>query len=281
MSSSKKMTKKERREARRAAARAEREKQMRREKRQKILKRVLMVLIPAAIILGIVALVATRAGDTVGPAPSVANDYGGIKLTSSDTIEEGNATEVDLDSVGDPKPNNQGGPAETPPGAEAASEGEPANVVIYADANCIHCAEFDQSFRDLLGAALDDGTITMEYRLVNFLDVSSPDNYSTRAATAATCVADQDPSSYQPFVEDIFDAYGTEPSNEELVNMAGSHDVDITECMNEGTYATFVDYTSATALSHGVQATPSVWINGKSWADSGQDFPTFFVESIT
>lgn len=271
-------SKKERRGEVRAAARAEQQRRLRQEKRRKVIGRALLIGVPLLVIALIVAVVVTRPDTSKGPAPQAVNQQGGVVLTSSTEVADGDLKEVDLSTLPQNQSQEQGS---APPGVAAAAEGEPAQVVIYADANCVHCAEFDQTHRTLLRTALDNGEITLEYRFVNYLDQSSANNYSTRAANAIACVAERDPEAYLPFIESVYDSYGSEPDSDELAAKAKELGVDIGGCLDDNTYRTFVNYTSDLGLAHGVRGTPSVWVQGESWKDSGQDFTTFLAGAVS
>lgn len=269
-------SKKQHRDALRERVRAERLRELKEKKRRRILKGVLLSSIPIVVLIIIVALIVTRPNAAVGPAPDAANKQGGITLTSPTEFADGAAIgDVDLSTVKD----GPGDDSTPPPGVAKSAKGDPAQVVIYADANCVHCADFDTKYRDLLRKSLDNGSITLEYRFVNFLATESSTQYSTRAANAAACVADTKPAAYLDFVEGLYNAYGSEPSDEQLEAMAKDAGADIASCQKDNTYKTFVRYTSSSAISDGVKGTPSVWVNGKSWKDSDQDFPTFLSEA--
>lgn len=272
-----KTTKQQRRAAAREKARKLREAEKRAERRRRIAKWGVAIALPViAIALIVVLVLSQNKTATIGAAPAGATEQGGIVLTDTETFADGPLTAVDVDTVDDPDPEATA----APPGADAAGEGEPATVVVYADPNCVHCAEFENNYGSLLQTALDNGEITLEYRVVNYLDHLSSSRYSTRASEAAACVAQENPSAYLPFLGSVFSAYGDEPDNEQLTSMAADAGADIGSCLDERDYRAFVDYTSAQGLAAGVTGTPSVWVQGESWADSGQDFPTFLSEAI-
>lgn len=258
--------------------RQERAKEQSRKRRLKYLKIGGAVTAGAVVVALIVWLVVSSGGTKTGTAPEAANQQGGLTLQSTDSFVAGNLGDVNLGDL--PEPAEPQDPTPLPPGADAASEGEPAKVVIYADANCVHCAEFDKAYRGILEKALADGDITLEYRLVDYLDYTSSNNYSSRAASAAACVADQNPGAYLPFLASVYDAYGSEPSDEDLVQMAQEVGADISSCVDEGTYDAFVQYTSAMGMAAPVHGTPSVWVQGESWAESDMEFDQFLKESL-
>lgn len=235
----------------------------------------------AAIVISMVMNSQKRAAINEGPAPSYASSTGGFKLTSTTAMEdmEGPA-EVDASSIEVPTtlpPEDQ--PSVAPEGVAKAPAGEPMQMVVYADANCVHCAKFEQSYGDLINEKLNNGEITVEYRITNFLDANSPTMYSSRAANALAAVAEKKPEAYMEYLAAIYDRYGTEPNNEELISMANDLGVDIRSEVENKTYYGFVNYTSNTARNQQVAGTPTVWLDGEDWAESDTPtLPDFFAK---
>lgn len=64
----------------------------------------------------------------------------------------------------------------------------PVKVVAYEDFQCPICQGFEKAEGATLTKYVDDGTVSLEYRPIAFLDSSSSTGYSTRALNAAACV---------------------------------------------------------------------------------------------
>ena len=62
--------------------------------------------------------------------------------------------------------------------------------MIYEDFQCPVCKAFEQANGAFLDEAVKNGDITIEYRLLAFLDRASPNQYSSRAGSAALCAFD-------------------------------------------------------------------------------------------
>lgn len=253
----------DRRQAAREKARKLADDEERRRKRQVLVSTSVGAIVILAVVVVISLVVSGQARPIEGASPSPANKQGGITLVSGTDVAAGNLGQIDLKDT--PEPATQDGAPSTPPGAEASPDGDPARVVIYADANCIHCLKFEQQYGETLADWLEDGSITLEYRLLNFQDGASADKYSTRAAAATACVADTDPSSYLKYVEALFSDRDSEWSNEQLIALGANFNVDIEDCVNDGTFTPFVNYTTAMAQHAGIHKTPSVWIEGQQW----------------
>ena len=78
----------------------------------------------------------------------------------------------------------------TPEDAGGKAGTDPVEVVIYEDFQCPVCKAFEQANGAFLDEAVKNGDITIEYRLLTFLDRASPNKYSSRAGSAALCAFD-------------------------------------------------------------------------------------------
>src|SRR5699024_12135031 len=73
-----------------------------------------------------------------------------------------------------------------------SSDLDASDIIIYADPNCVYCAQFEAENSEALDELAEDG-YSIEYRIVNFLDNPGTDNYSSRAANAMACMAEEHP----------------------------------------------------------------------------------------
>jgi len=156
-----------------------------------------------------------------------------------------------------------------------------ATVDIYEDALCPACAELERQFGQQINQALDNGTLTANYHMVNFLNASSASgDYSTRAAGALLCVAQNSgsqPGVYMAFHSALFapenqpQENGTSDlSNQQLADLAksaGASDAAQT-CISSGQNVQAAS-TAATAfiatlnqITGGRAATPTVVKDG-------------------
>ncbi|MBV1778817.1 DsbA family protein [Paeniglutamicibacter sp. ABSL32-1] len=221
------------------------------------------VLAVIALIVGIV--LQNNAGKVAdsGAVPKGGNASGGITLTSDTTVAETSGLTVDVTKAGTrPTAAKPDAPRE----AAAAPKGEPINMLIYVDVNCVHCADFETQYADQIGNWLAAGDVQVEYRNVAFLDAGSPTNFSSRGANALACVADQAPASYLPFAKAVFAHYPQgEMKNAELAQLAEDNGADVADCINDGTFRSFVKFTDEAARVDAIAGTPSVFIQGKKW----------------
>lgn len=78
-------------------------------------------------------------------------------------------------------------------GVITLASGSPAITLdIYEDALCPFCGAFEQKFGQQIAQAVDESKVGVRYHLMNFLDqASASKDYSTRAAAAMMCVAQE------------------------------------------------------------------------------------------
>ena len=153
-------------------------------------------------------------------------------------------------------------------------------IDLYEDALCPICGEFEQQFGQQVNQAIDDGKLSVNVHMLNFLNAHSfSKDYSTRAAAALLCVAEQDgstPGAYLAFHSALF-AAGTQPAesgssdltNQQLADLASKSGApNAAGCITSGqniNAAIAADTASRATLSKatgGQVQTPTVVHNG-------------------
>ena len=157
----------------------------------------------------------------------------------------------------------------------------PKVIDLYEDALCPACAEFEAQFGQQINQAVDEGKLTVNVHMLTFLDPRSfSQNYSTRAAAALLCVAQEDgstPGTYLGFHSALF-ATGTQPTeggssdltDQQLADLATSKGASVAaaQCITsaQNVAAATAAATSSTATlstaTGGQVATPTVVQNG-------------------
>lgn len=223
-----------------------------------------LVLVILAVIGVVVAQNRAQQIPEAGPVPASANQWGGTVLTA-DGIRTGESEVEQRDLAEVPEAPETPDETAVPPGVEASGEGEPVQVVIFQDFECVHCADFEAENGAALEESVTSGDITLEYRNLNFLDRATPTMYSSRAAAAAYEVGNQvSTEEYLAFVEEVFSHQGTGGlDDEQLVQIAATHGADIATAMEENTWRPMVNVVSQESLAHGVSGTPTVFIDGE------------------
>lgn len=223
-----------------------------------------------AIIVIVTLMNSSRSIPDAGPAPTSGTASGGLLFEDGLPAEGDSPDEVDATTVEEPNPDTAGQMPTDVPGADDA------DIIIYADANCVYCAQFEAENADALNELVDDGH-SLEYRMVNYLDNPGTENYSSRAANAMACVAEESPDHAMDFIHEVFTSYNTHQgaglSNDELVSLASEVGAEINGCISDNTYRPFVNFTTAKAVETGIAGTPSIWVDGEPYENTANGEP--------
>src|SRR5689334_15699772 len=89
-----------------------------------------------------------------------------------------------------------GRPSHVPAGATPEGDGVvvgegPVQVDAFIDFLCPYCRRFELSSGPALALMVANRQVSIAYHPMNFLDAASTTGYSTRAAAASGCAADQ------------------------------------------------------------------------------------------
>ncbi len=163
-------------------------------------------------------------------------------------------------------------PSRLPAGTTTEGDGVvigrgPVRVDVFIDFMCPFCRRFELSSGPTLASLVADGQVSLVYHPMNFLDEASTTNYSTRAAAASGCAADQG-----RFVEYAHALFVSQPpeggpglSDAELAAIgraAGLDGAAFTACVSDPPYLDWPPYVTARATALGVDATPTVLVAG-------------------
>jgi protein-disulfide isomerase len=198
-----------------------------------------------AAVTAVVLMMAVSAHLMLSPAPTaVAVDAKAIQVTSNNLI--------------------------TDPGT-----GQPAVVLsLYEDSLCPYCRRFEHTFGATVDKLIDIGAVAADYYMVAILDRPDRD-YSSRAGTAAYCVADSSIDAFRRFHAALYahqpaESAASFPDNAALIDtarQAGAGDA-AADCINNDTYTAMVaGMAEATNVTH----TPTVRINGQDYELSTPD----------
>lgn len=147
----------------------------------------------------------------------------------------------------------------------------PTTITVYEDFQCPICQVFETATAEKLRAAVQAGTVKVEYRVVSFLDRASENAYSSRAANAAAAVLDAaGASAWWAFHDLLFadqpDEGTAGPSNEELVDTAveaGADRSGVEDAVQRGSFDQWVENATDAMSRNGVTGTPTALIDGK------------------
>jgi len=146
-------------------------------------------------------------------------------------------------------------------------------VVVYEDFLCPACKAFEDSMNDELTSAVEEGRATVEYRPLNFLDRFG--DYSERAANAWAVVLDSSGPEVAKKFHDLIYAQqpsesGPYPDDSWLVEQAvaaGADKADVEGGIDDLAFKSWVKNGVVQATKDGVQATPTVLVDGEHLDD--------------
>ena len=155
---------------------------------------------------------------------------------------------------------------------------EPKAVLsLYEDFLCPACGNFEKQFGPTVNKLIDTGAVAADYYMVSILDRQG-DGYSTRAANAAYCVADESKDAFRRFHAALYaqqpaEGVGPFPDNARLIEVARQAGVSggVPDCINNGRYTEMVQ---GLASATEVNSTPTIYINGRMLSGA-QPYETF------
>jgi protein-disulfide isomerase len=253
-----KPTRSEQREAARAKAKELRAQSAKKEKRNKLLVQVSVVLVALGLVGGIGTVIVLEsanraAAPVVSETPDNLSDFGGLKM-----------------GIG-----LQAFTSEKTPTPDAG--GDVPEIVVYVDYQCPICQAFDVPNNPQLRSWVDTGAATLEIRPISFLDRASLNQYSSRAANAAFCVANFAPDAFFDFHEALMikqPAEATEglTDNElfETASAAGANSTEVKGCIQNKSFGDYVAQHTQKVLNQPqqgitVSGTPTILVNGKQY----------------
>jgi len=170
-------------------------------------------------------------------------------------------------------------------GVRVGNQQAPVTVDLYEDLQCPICNALEQGgLTKDFDAKVKATNIKVNYHVMSFLDSSSNGNkYSSRAANAAYCAADQSPEAFGKF-HDI--AYGKDSSGQNNQPAEGSNGVpdstlidwgkqagitsaDFSTCVTSNQHKDLVAAVTEAASKKGVNGTPTAFVQGKEVKGKG------------
>ncbi len=279
--------KKDRREAAREKARQDREIERKRARRNKIFLQggvgVAVIAIAAIVMLVIVnqPKPAELSTNTVGPANMISD---GILLVGNTTTP---VTTPALKAKANPVPT------------DTSKYSKTVNIVSYIDFQCPVCQAFEAANGEQIKSWVDSGIASIEIHPISFLDASSMGNkYSTRAANASACVANDEPTKFYAVMQALFKNQPAEStpgrSDKEILSVlkgAGASSDAITKCVTTQGFANWVTAETArvqsgtfpnTVTPTTFRGTPTVFVDGQQYTGAVDNAATFaaFVQGI-
>jgi protein-disulfide isomerase len=155
----------------------------------------------------------------------------------------------------------------TDSGLAVAGNG-PVRVEVYLDFLCPACKSFETNANATLDQFVSQNRITLIWHTLGFLDSRSTTNYSTRSAAAAGCASDF--GQLKAYGNALFASQPPEGSAglsaDQLIDLggpAGLNSPAFAACVRDQKYKPWVGRITNDAARRGVNATPTLFINGK------------------
>ncbi|MDR9363072.1 MAG: thioredoxin domain-containing protein [Microbacteriaceae bacterium] len=253
-----KPTRSEQREIARQKAREIREQQQKKEKRNKLIIQLSVVVVLLGTVGVVVAFIFGSQGSDVA-RPELDEKPANMEYDNGIRLGEG------LEPIAD------------------AEQQDIPNIQIWMDYQCPVCQAFDVPNSQQIRSWVDTGVATVEYHPISFLDRSSVDNYSSRAANFSACTANYSPESFFDVNGILMERQPGEGTgnldNDDLLDIAEEAgvnvDEDFTACVESKAFGDWIQETTNEVLTNprpdsGIQisGTPAVVVNGEeyTWA---------------
>ncbi|WP_256837599.1 DsbA family protein [Ornithinimicrobium faecis] len=240
------------------------------EKRMKVVFRSLIGVAVLAVV-AVVAAIALNQGGTSSATPTTVTDDGGIVLDPG-------ASAAGDEAGGD-------GASATADDANASAGGVP-QVSVYLDYQCPHCLAFEQANLPMLSDELAAANISLAVHPVALMDnASQGTDFSSNAANAAVCVAENQPDAFLDVNQALFDLQGsasqgsvTVEALSDAVADAGADSSDVRSCILDQEFDGWVRDSTDAALSDpslagasGRFGTPTVLVDGQRFEGNPED----------
>jgi protein-disulfide isomerase len=163
-------------------------------------------------------------------------------------------------------------PGRVPAGSTPEGDGiligtGPVQIDAFIDFLCPFCRRFERAAESVLARLVSDGQARLAYHPMNFLDAASTTNYSTRAAAASGCAADE--GAFLRYAHELFAHQppegGAGLSDAVLAQLgqdAGLDAAAFAASLAEGRYLEWPTYVTVRATEAGISSTPTVLVAG-------------------
>jgi protein-disulfide isomerase/uncharacterized membrane protein YphA (DoxX/SURF4 family) len=170
-------------------------------------------------------------------------------------------------------------------GVRVGNQQAPVLVDVYEDFQCPICNTLEQSGLGTdLAAKVKATNIRVNYHVMSFLDsLSGGNKYSSRAANAGYCAADESPAAFAKFHDILFGKNASGQNNQPAENSKGRPDSQLiawgkeagitsagfSTCVTSNEHKDLVAGVTEAASKRGVNGTPTVFVAGSRMGGAG------------
>ncbi|MFI5692612.1 DsbA family protein [Kribbella sp. NPDC051586] len=169
-------------------------------------------------------------------------------------------SKVEVSSNGRPEPTVITGPGTSGKGVTVGKAGAKANIDLYLDFRCPHCAEFEDATGATIDKLVQDGKATLTYWPLQFVNPdASPRLANAFAAAAANGKA-------LSFADEMYGDFSKSWTTDQLIELGkqlGVGDAKFQQALQDNTYAGWLESVGNAADDRGVTGTPTVYVNGQ------------------
>jgi protein-disulfide isomerase len=172
-------------------------------------------------------------------------------------------SKVEVSSNGAPEPTVITGPGTTGEGVTVGKEGAKAHIDLYLDFRCPHCADFEEEVGPSLDKLVQDGTVTLTYWPMMFVN---PDSSPRLANAFAAAAANGKALSY---ADEMYSDFSKSWTTDQLIDLGkqlGIDDAKFETAVKDDTYKGWLESVAQAANDRKVEGTPTVFVNDKMLA---------------
>ncbi|WBQ02407.1 DsbA family protein [Kribbella sp. CA-293567] len=167
---------------------------------------------------------------------------------------------VEVSSDGRVEPAMITAPGKSGEGVTVGKEGAKTHIDVYLDFRCPHCAEFERETGPAIDALVEDGTATLTYWPMDFVNPeASPRLANAFAAAAANGKA-------LTYADEMFEDFTKAWTTDQLLELGkklGIGDAKFEAAVKDNSYKGWLDSISDASTKREVTGTPTVFVNGK------------------
>jgi protein-disulfide isomerase len=167
---------------------------------------------------------------------------------------------VEVSSNGGPEPTVITGPGTSGQGVKVGQASAKVNIDMYLDFRCPHCKDFEDETGSTVDKMIDDGTATVTYWPMTFVNPeASPRLANAFAAAAAAGKA-------RSYANELYADFAKSWTDDQLIELGKQLKIDdgkFEAAVKGNTYAGWLETVGQAANTRKVEGTPTVFVNDK------------------